>query len=86
MPPTIAPATVATRDDFDDVFDGLVEVFGGEVVVVLKCMSCIGILRTEVVSLGKSDMFKTHFSANGANIAPCAGLTRNTVTLVDMLD
>ncbi len=58
MPPTIAPATVATRDDFDDVFDGLVEVFGGEVVVVLKCMFCIGILCTLWSALGKAICLK----------------------------
>jgi len=55
-------------------------------VVVLICIACTGILRKKLISHGKRDVLKTHFRANGANIAPCAGLTRKTMTLVRLSD
>jgi hypothetical protein len=62
------------------------DAFPGVVLVVLICIACTGILRKKPISHGKRDMLKTHFRANGANIAPCAGLTRKTVTLVPTPD
>jgi len=54
--------------------------------VVLVVLICTGILHKKPISHGKRDKLKTHFRANGANIAPCAGLTRKTVTLVPTPD
>jgi hypothetical protein len=55
---------------------------GFRVVVVLMCIVCTGILYQELlISHGIRDTRKTDFRASGANIAPCAGLMRNTMTL-----
>ena len=75
--PMIGFATDAACGRCGDAFCG---------VVVLICIACTGILRKKLISYGKRDMLKTHFRANGANIAPCAGLTRKTMTLVRLSD
>jgi hypothetical protein len=68
--PVEAPATTFDTDGFRGV-------------VVSKCIVCTGILYQELlISHGIRDRRKTDFRASGANIAPCAGLMRDTMTFI----
>jgi hypothetical protein len=74
IPTTSSRAVTAPATAFDtDGFRG---------VVVLMCIVCTGILYEELlISHGIRGTRITDFRANGANIAPCAGLMRDTMTL-----
>ena len=71
----IALVATLTCDVFDGGTVGCVAVGCGVVVVVLNWMSFTGILRT-VSQPWEKRALKTDFWNNGANIAPCAALTR----------